>query len=142
MGMFVHFKFTVLELLLLCRANWVTIDGTLYKKPCAVLVKVDAELELPLFGQRIRCLFTSTLKFSTLHILIVTFTVMLCSQLATLPLTQYGRTASKMLATALLLAPCVWFLYLLLYLCFVLLFQVQPYNRKYRSIGHRVWSCH
>ena len=68
MGMFVHFKFTVLELLLLCRANWVTIDGTLYKKPCAVLVKVNAELELPLFGQRIRCLFTSTLKFSTLHI--------------------------------------------------------------------------
>ena len=27
-----------------------------------------------------------------------------------------------------------------LVLFFLFFFQVQPYNRKYRSIGHRVWS--
>ena len=26
------------------------------------------------------------------------------------------------------------------YIAYCLFFQVQPYNRKYRSIGHRVWS--
>ena len=26
------------------------------------------------------------------------------------------------------------------FILFIYFFQVQPYNRKYRSIGHRVWS--
>ena len=30
--------------------------------------------------------------------------------------------------------------FLLSFFFFFFFFQVQPYNRKYRSIGHRVWS--
>ena len=26
------------------------------------------------------------------------------------------------------------------FVCSIFFLQVQPYNRKYRSIGHRVWS--
>ena len=29
---------------------------------------------------------------------------------------------------------------MVLFIYFFLIFQVQPYNRKYRSIGHCVWS--